>query len=35
MLRPAKNGTLEHYPVGKDVGNVSNDGEYLLETTSE
>jgi putative SOS response-associated peptidase YedK len=35
MLKPAKKGTLEHYPVGKDVGKVGNDGEYLLELNSE
>jgi hypothetical protein len=28
-------GPLEHYPVSKDVGKVSNDGEYLLELDSE
>jgi putative SOS response-associated peptidase YedK len=35
LLRPAKKGTLEHYPVSKEVGKVSNDGEYLLELNSE
>jgi putative SOS response-associated peptidase YedK len=35
MLQPAKKGTLEHYPVSKDVGKVDNDGEYLLEQTNE
>jgi hypothetical protein len=34
LLRPAKKGTLGHYPVSKDVGKVSNDGEYLLELNS-
>jgi putative SOS response-associated peptidase YedK len=24
-------GTLVHYPVGKDVGNVRNDGPQLIE----
>jgi|HubBroStandDraft_6_1064221.scaffolds.fasta_scaffold341517_3 hypothetical protein len=31
--RPRK-GTLEHYPVGKEVGKVTNNGEYLLEKES-
>jgi len=35
LLKPAKEGTLEHYPVSKDVGKVSNNGEYLLEPDSE
>ena len=34
MLQPAKKGTLEHYPVSKEVGKVDNDGEYLLEENS-
>jgi putative SOS response-associated peptidase YedK len=35
LLRPAKKGTLEHYPVSKDVGKVSNNGDHLLELNSE
>jgi putative SOS response-associated peptidase YedK len=35
MLRPARKGTLEHFPVSKDVGKVDNDGKYLLEPNSE
>ena len=35
LLKPAKKGMLEHYPVSKDVGKVTNDGEYLLELNSE
>jgi putative SOS response-associated peptidase YedK len=35
LLKPAKKGTLEHYPVSKDVGKVTNNGEYLLELNSE
>jgi putative SOS response-associated peptidase YedK len=30
LLKQAKKGTLEHYPVSKDVGKVTNNGEYLL-----
>ena len=35
LLRPAKKGTLEHYPVNRDVGKVTNNGKYLLELNSE
>ena len=35
LLRPAKKGTLEHYPVSNDVGKVSNNAEYLLKPYSE
>ena len=35
LLKPAKKGTLEHYPVSKDVGKVTNNGECLLELNSE
>ena len=35
LLRPARKGTLEHYPVSKDVGKVTNNGKYLLEPNSE
>jgi putative SOS response-associated peptidase YedK len=35
LLKPAKKGTLEHYPVSKDVGKVGNDGAYLLELNSD
>ena len=35
LLKPAKKGTLEHYPVSKDVGKVTNNGKYLLELNSE
>ena len=35
LLKPAKKGTLEHYPVSKDAGNVTNNGEYLLELNSQ
>ena len=35
LLRPAKKVTPGHYPVSKDVGKVSNDGEYLLALSSE
>jgi putative SOS response-associated peptidase YedK len=35
LLKPAKKGTLEHYPVSKDVGKVTNNGEYLLEPDNE
>jgi len=31
LLRPAPNGTLAHYGVGKTVGNVRNDGPELIE----
>ncbi len=34
LLRPAKKGTLEQYPVSKDVGKVTNNGQYLLELNS-
>jgi putative SOS response-associated peptidase YedK len=34
LLKPAKKGMLEHYPVSKDVGKVTNNGEYLLEKES-
>ena len=35
LLRPAKKGGLEHDPFSRDVGKVTNDGEYLLELNSE
>jgi hypothetical protein len=35
LLGPAKKGTLDHDPFSKDVGKVTNDGEYLLELNSE
>ena len=35
LLRPAKEGTLEHYPVSKDVGKVTNNGEHLLEWNTQ
>jgi putative SOS response-associated peptidase YedK len=35
LLRPAKKGTLEHDPISRDVGKVTNDGEYLLALNSE
>ena len=35
LLKPAKKGTLDHDPVSKGVGKVTNDGEYLLELNSE
>lgn len=35
LLKRAKKGTLEHYPVSGNVGKVTNDGEYLLELNSE
>jgi putative SOS response-associated peptidase YedK len=35
LLKPAKEGTLEHDPVRKDLGKVANDGESLLELNSE
>ena len=35
LLRPAKKGTLEHYPVSNDVRKVSNNAEYLLKPYSE
>ncbi|MGP0032902.1 MAG: SOS response-associated peptidase [Acidimicrobiales bacterium] len=31
LLRPSPAGTLQHYPVSKDVGKVDNDQAYLLE----
>ena len=31
MLHPSAGGTLQHHPVMQDVGNVRNDGAYLLE----
>ena len=31
MLRPPPAGTLKHYPVSKDVGNVTNNDAHLLE----
>ena len=34
MLRPPPAGTLEHYPVSKDVGNVNNNDAHLLEVSS-
>jgi putative SOS response-associated peptidase YedK len=34
LVKPAKKGTLEHYQVGKDVGNVANNGAELLEPSS-
>ena len=35
LRKPAKKGMLEHYPVGEDVGKVTNDGEYLLSLNIE
>jgi putative SOS response-associated peptidase YedK len=35
MLHPAPEGTLAHYPVSRDVGNIRNDGPELLEETVE
>jgi putative SOS response-associated peptidase YedK len=35
LLKPAKKGTLGHYPVSEEAGKVSNEGEYLLELNSE
>jgi hypothetical protein len=35
LLGPAKKGTLDHDPFSRDVGKVTNDGEYLLELNSE
>ncbi len=31
LLVPTTAGTLVHYPVGRDVGNVRNDGPQLIE----
>ena len=31
LLRPTEAGTLVHYPVSRDVGNVRNDGPALVE----
>ena len=31
LLRPTARGTLVHHPVGKEVGNVNNDGPELIE----
>ena len=31
MLRPPPAGTLEHYPVSRDVGNVRNNSAHLLD----
>ena len=35
LLKPAKKGTLERYPVSEDVGNVANDGAQLLELNDQ
>jgi putative SOS response-associated peptidase YedK len=35
LLKLAKKGTLVHYPVGEDVGKVTNDGDYLLSLNIE
>jgi putative SOS response-associated peptidase YedK len=34
LLKPANKGMLEHYPVSRDVGKVTNNGKYLLELNS-
>jgi putative SOS response-associated peptidase YedK len=34
MLRPPPAGTLEHYRVSRDVGNVNNNDAHLLEVSS-
>jgi putative SOS response-associated peptidase YedK len=35
LLKLVKKGILEHYPVGEDVGKVTNDGDYLLSLNIE
>jgi hypothetical protein len=35
LLKPVKKGMLEHYPVGEDVGKVTNEGEYPLDLNIE
>ena len=34
-IRPAHEGVLRHYPVGKTVGRVSNDGPELIEPAQD
>jgi len=34
LLVPTVEGTLVHYPVSKDVGNVRNDGSDLMEAVA-
>lgn len=29
-MRPASGGTVRHWPVGREVGDVRNDGPHLL-----
>jgi putative SOS response-associated peptidase YedK len=31
LLKPNKEGTLVHYPVTRDVGNIRNDGPELVQ----
>jgi putative SOS response-associated peptidase YedK len=34
LLRPSKKGTLVHYPVGRAIGNVRNDGPELIDAVT-
>jgi putative SOS response-associated peptidase YedK len=34
LLRPTRAGTLVHHPIGREVGNVRNDGPGLLRTVT-
>ena len=34
-FEPIKKGTLEHDQASKDVGNITNDGDYLLDLDIE
>jgi putative SOS response-associated peptidase YedK len=35
LLKPARKGKLDHYPVSRDVGKFTYDGDYLLDLNIE